>query len=124
MKINRLDIVSIPVTDQKAAKSFYRDVLDFEVVRDSPMGPDQRWVELAPRGAETSITLVTWFDEMPAGCLQGVVLDTDDIEATRGKLEARGLEISPIEDAPWGDYATFKDPDGNGWVVQQANSKG
>lgn len=120
MRINRIDIVSIPVRDQQAAKSFYKDILGFAVVRDNPMGPDRRWVELAPRGAETSITLVTWFEDMPPGAVQGMVLDTDDIEVTHTELKARGLEISSVEEAPWGKYATFADPDGNGWVLQQA----
>lgn len=85
------------------------------------MGPEQRWVEVSPPNAETSITLVTWFEKMPPGCVQGIVLYTDNIEESHSKLESRGLDISKIETAPWGKYATFNDPDGNGWVLQQAN---
>jgi len=73
-----------------------------------------------PKGAETSITLVSWFEKMPPGVLQGMVLDTDDIDVTHGELKRRGLDISEIDNAPWGRYATFSDPDGNGWIVQQA----
>lgn len=120
MTIRRIDIISVPVSDQAAAKAFYTDVLGFEVVRDNPMGPDQRWVQLGPGGAQTSITLVTWFEDMPAGSLRGMVLDMEDIDATHRTLRSRGLEISDIEDAPWGRFATFYDPDGNGWVLQQA----
>lgn len=120
MKINRIDIVSIPVSDQQASKTFYEDILGFEVIRDNPMGPDQRWVELAPKGAETSITLVTWFEKMKPGSVQGLVIDTNDIEATNTELGARGLEVSSIEHTPWGTFSTFSDPDGNGWVIQQA----
>lgn len=120
MRINRIDIVSIPVTDQQTAKSFYEKILGFEVVRDNPMGADRRWIELVPKGAETSITLVTWFENMPPGCIQGLVIDTDDIALTHAELKERGLEISSVEDAPWGKYATFSDPDGNGWVLQEA----
>lgn len=120
MQIRRIAIMSVPVSDQEAAKSFYSDVLGFEVIRDNPMGPDRRWVQMGPADEETSITLVTWFDAMPPGSLRGMVLDTADIEATHQLLRSRGLDISEIEDAPWGRYATFSDPDGNGWVLQQA----
>jgi catechol 2,3-dioxygenase-like lactoylglutathione lyase family enzyme len=122
MKIKRIAVVSIPVGDQQAAKAFYRDILGFVVVRDDPMGPDQRWVQLAPEGAETSITLVTWFSNMQPGGVSGLVLDTDDVAAAYATLQERGLTLSPIESAPWGQFATFNDPDGNGWVLQQAAS--
>ena len=118
--LNRIDIVSIPVSDQQAAKRFYVDVLGFELVRENPMGPDQTWVELAPAGAQTSITLVTWFDAMPPGSVQGLVIDTDDISAAHEALKSRGLAIGDIQSAPWGRFATFSDPDGNGIVLQQA----
>ena len=65
--VTHLQVVSVPVSDQDRAKTFYVDVLGFEVRNDSRFGPDQRWVELAPPGAPTSITLVTWFPSMPPG---------------------------------------------------------
>ncbi len=120
MVIRRIDVVSVPVSDQVASRVFYSEVLGFEIIRDNPMGPDQRWVQLSPPGAGTSITLVTWFDRMPAGSLQGMVLDTLDIDATRKALAEKGLRITEVQDAPWGRYATFSDPDGNGWVLKQA----
>ena len=118
--IKYVDIVSIPVSDQARARTFYTDVLGFDLVRDSPMGPDRRWVEVAPKGAQTSFTLVTWFEDMPAGVLRGIVLDTDDLDAELADLRARGLAASPVEQQPWGRFATFDDPDGNGFVLQQA----
>ena len=120
MKINRIDIVSIPVSDQDRAKSFYEKVLGFKVVRDNPMGPGRRWVELAPPHAATSITLVTWFESMPPGAIKGLVLDTDDLEGTCATLAQRGLSLPDVESAPWGRFVTFEDPDGNGWVLQEA----
>ncbi len=120
MIIRRIDVVSVPVSDQLASKAFYSDVLGFEVIRDNPMGPDQRWVQLSLPGAQTSITLVTWFDSMPPGSLQGMVVDTTDIDAARKTLVEKGLRITEVQDAPWGRYATFADPDGNGWVLKQA----
>ena len=120
MPIKRIDIISIPVSDQARSKAFYVDKLGFAVKRDNPMGPDQRWVELATAEGETSISLVHWFDKMPAGSVQRVVLGTEDIVSTHAELIARGLEITPVDAQPWGTFATFRDPDGNGWVLQQA----
>jgi catechol 2,3-dioxygenase-like lactoylglutathione lyase family enzyme len=115
--ITRIDIVSIPVSDQAAAKVFYTDVLGFEVVRDNPMGPEQRWIQLSPPGAETSITLVTWLEAMPAGSVKGLVLSCDDIDGMHRALADRVVDLSDIAEEPWGRYATFADPDGNGWVL-------
>lgn len=117
--INRIDIVSIPVSNQATSKAFYMEKLGFDLLRENPMGPEQTWVELTPRGAQTSITLTTWFPAMPPGSVQGIVLDTNDIDTTHAELESRGLAISQISEAPWGRFATFSDPDGNGWVLQQ-----
>ena len=120
MKINRIAIISLPVADQQVAKAFYTETLGFTVIRDNPFENEQRWIELAPPGAATTITLVTWFPDMPAGSIRGLVLDTDNIAEAHESLKTRGLDISPIETAPWGQFALFKDPDGNGWELQQA----
>lgn len=120
MQIEHIDILSVPVKNQEEGKRFYRDVLGFRVLSDDPMGENQRWVQLGLPGAQTSITLVNWFDAMPPGCLQGVVLRTADLDSDHTALRERDLEISDIDNAPWGRYATFTDPDGNGWVLQEA----
>jgi len=119
MPINRIDIISIPVSDQQKAKDFYTNVLGFEVLRDNPMNKEQRWIELTPPHGETSITLVTWFDQMPAGCMQGMVLKTSDLEEACDELRKKGLVLPEIQEAPWGRYVTFSDSDGNGWVLQE-----
>jgi len=113
----QLSIVSVPVSDQEQAKTFYRDVLGFEVHRDDPMGPETRWVQLMPPSGPAGITLVTWFETMPPGSAQGLVLETGDIERAHRRLRERGLAITDIQTADWGRFATFFDPDGNGWVL-------
>src|SRR6266566_472540 len=85
---------------QQVAKAFYTETLGFTVVRDT-MEDEQRWVELAPSGAATTITLVTWFPQMSPGNLQGLVLDTDNIAQAYEELKARGVEILPIESDQW-----------------------
>ncbi|HKT05547.1 MAG TPA: VOC family protein [Rugosimonospora sp.] len=119
MGISHVAVLSLPVSDQDRAKAFYTEVLGFDLIADSAMGPDQRWVQVAPTGADTSITLVTWFDSMPAGSARGLVLETGDLEADVAALNARGAGIEGgIQDAPWGRYVTFTDPDGNGLILQ------
>jgi catechol 2,3-dioxygenase-like lactoylglutathione lyase family enzyme len=120
--LTSLQVISVPVSDQDRAKAFYRDVLGFEELADSPMGPEMRWVQLGLPGAQTSITLVTWFDTMPAGSLKGVVLGCEDVDRAAQALADKGLTLAPIESAPWGRYTTFDDPDGNGFVLQSAPS--
>jgi catechol 2,3-dioxygenase-like lactoylglutathione lyase family enzyme len=120
MAIVSFEIVSVPVSDQEKSKAFYRDVLGFALLRDEPMGPTGKWIQLAPPGCATTIALVTWFDAMQPGALQGVMLNSTDIESDYRALGSRGLQLSKIESQPWGRYAQFKDPDGNGWILRQA----
>jgi catechol 2,3-dioxygenase-like lactoylglutathione lyase family enzyme len=124
MTISKVQLFSIPVSDQDRAKAFYVDALGFELVSDTAMGPDMRWVMVSPPGAQTAITLVTWFPSMPAGSLKGLVLETDDLDADVGALRERGVEIpGGIEDQPWGRFVTFEDPDGNGIVLQASTER-
>lgn len=125
MTPKRLQVVSVPVANQDRAKAFYVDALGFELLSDTPMGPDQRWVQVGPEDGETSITLVTWFPTMPPGSLKGIVLECDDVRASRDELAARGVTfLQDIEEQPWGTFTTFDDPDGNGWVLSQAPQRG
>lgn len=120
MALSHIHLISIPVTDQDRAKAFYVDVLGFEVRGDNPMGPDQRWVEVAPPGATTGLTLVTWFPTMTPGSLKGMVLNCSDIQATYDDLAARGVSFDgPIQRESWGSFSSFDDPDGNGWVLME-----
>jgi catechol 2,3-dioxygenase-like lactoylglutathione lyase family enzyme len=124
MALTNLEVISVPVSDQDRAKSFYTEALGFSVEMDSSFaGGGMRWVALRPPGSGTAITLVTWFDTMPAGSLKGSVLGCDDLEATLAELTARGVTFAEdeIQEAPWGRWKTFDDPDGNSWVLQQNN---
>ncbi|MGH3423800.1 MAG: VOC family protein [Nocardioidaceae bacterium] len=122
MAISSVQLFSLPVRDQDRARDFYVDVLGFELLGDNPMGPDMRWVQVAPPGAQTSITLVTWFDTMAPGSVKGTVLETDDLEGDVELLRSRGVKVAgDIEEQPWGRFVTFDDPDGNGIVLQESS---
>ena len=118
MSLTRIEVLSLPVTDQDRAKDFYVGTLGFDLVADNQMGPAQRWVQVRPKGGQTSITLVTWFATMPPGSLKGLVIETDDLDGDVKALAARGLEVGDIDTAPGGRYVTFDDPDGNGLILQ------
>jgi catechol 2,3-dioxygenase-like lactoylglutathione lyase family enzyme len=116
---NKIGIVSIPVKDQSVAKAFYTDVMGCKVLEEMPFGPDTKWIRLEFPGVETRIVLVTWFPQMKPGSVQGIVLITNEIAKTRAELTKRGLVVSEIAQKPYGQEASFSDPDGNGWVLQQ-----
>ena len=119
MSITSFEIISVPVADQQRAKQFYREILGFDLLREEPMGPSAKWIQLAPKGCATTITLATWFDSMRPGGLQGVMLNVTDIDRDHKELSARGLKLTEIQQQPWGRYAMFSDPDGNGWILRQ-----
>jgi predicted enzyme related to lactoylglutathione lyase len=115
-----LGIISVPVSDQDRAVAFYVDVLGLEVIDDSPMGPPMRWVRVAPRLAQTSITLVTWFPSMAPGSMKGLLFNSDDLESDIDRIRAAGAEVSEVQEEAWGRYVTMDDPDGNGIIVRGA----
>ena len=118
--IDAVGTVSVFVADQERAKAFYADVLGFEVLADSPFGEGMRWVQLAPAGAQTSITLTTWLDDFPPGSLRGVILDVADLDAEVASYRERGGELDgDVMDTPWGRFQGFKDPDGNRFDFHQ-----
>jgi predicted enzyme related to lactoylglutathione lyase len=117
--IKGVKFVSIPVHDQERALSFYTEKLGCRVVTDAPMGPGQRWIELAFPRAETEIVLFTApGQEAWVGHFLNVSFWTDDVFATADELQARGVEF---EQGPkmesWGTSAIFKDSEGNRFVL-------
>jgi catechol 2,3-dioxygenase-like lactoylglutathione lyase family enzyme len=118
MPISHIQLLSVPVSDQQRAKAFYVETLGFDLVREGEVQPGMTWIQVAPPGAATSITLVTWFDSMPAGSLQGLVLETEDLDAECAALAGRGLDPGPVSEAPWGRFVQFADPDGNRLILQ------
>jgi len=124
MMFHSISVLSLPVKDQQVAKSFYTEILGCQVLADVPFGAasEKRWLQLQLPGVETTLALVTWFPQMQPGSVQGIVLATADITRAHRALKERGLAISAINHEPYGQEATFSDPDGNGWVLQQPAS--
>ena len=114
-----IEIISIPVTDQARAKAFYLQ-LGFELLAEAPFEGGNQWIQLGFPGSSVSITLVTWFDNMPAGCINGLVIKTDDIAQDIEELAAKGISVGKVDQTPWGRFAAVIDPDGNRLSLHQA----
>ena len=112
-------VVSIPVKDQAAGRAFYTDVIGLEVLRDEAMGTDMRWIQLQPKDGGATIALVNWFKGMPPGGVQGLMLGVDDVDAEYARLSGLGVEVSPVDEQPWGRFTMLNDPDGNGLILAQ-----
>ena len=110
-------IVSIPVSDPSAALTFYTETMNFDLLRDMPMGPEMRWIQLQPKTGGATIALVTWFDKMPPGGVQGLMVHVADINAEHARLQGLGVTVTPVDEQPWGRFTMLSDPDGNGWIV-------
>jgi len=113
-----IEVVSIPVSDQQVAKTFYLSI-GFEIIVEAPMGENGDWIQLGLPGQTTSITLVTWFPKFQPGHFHGMVLQSTDIEKETEELKQKGVAVDPIDQTPWGKFATFYDPDGNGLTLHQ-----
>jgi predicted enzyme related to lactoylglutathione lyase len=126
-----LELIVIPVMDLDRAKAFYSERVGFTVDVDHRASEDFRVIQLTPRGSACSITLMRSAER--AGAVKGLHLVVADIEAARADLTSRGLEISdPFHFGPdgqtpgldperrnYGSFASFSDPDGNGWLLQE-----
>ena len=115
----KLELVAIPVSDVDRAKRFYVEQVGFDEDHDHRVSDELRFVQLTPPGSACSIALGTGLMETPPGSAQGLQLVVADIEAAHAQLTERGVEVSEIQDFPWGRFVFFTDPDGNGWAVQQ-----
>ena len=115
----KLELVAVPVSDVDRAKAFYTDQAGFNADHDHQVNENLRFVQLTPPGSACSIAIGTGVTDVEPGSVQGLQLVVSDIDAAHADLSGRGVEVSPVQDFPWGRFVFFKDPDGNGWAVQQ-----
>jgi catechol 2,3-dioxygenase-like lactoylglutathione lyase family enzyme len=114
----KLELVTIPVTDVDRAKTFYVERAGFAPDHDHTVGDELRFVQLTPPGSACSIALGTGLTTSQPGSAQ-VQLVVDDVGTARDELAGRGVEVSEVQEFPWGSFVFFSDPDGNRWAVQQ-----
>ena len=120
VRINGVATVSVPVTDHDRALEFYVGTLGMEVRRDASFGQGQRWVEVAPAGATTTVALAPPGEVKP-GVDSGIRLTTTDAAADHADLQAAGVQVDPevlnFPGVP--PMFGFHDPDGNRLYIVQ-----
>ena len=115
----KLELVAIPVSDVDRAKAFYVDRAGFNADHDHRVSDDVRFVQLTPPGSACSITIGLGVTDAEPGSVRGMQLVVSDIEAARAELSGRGVDVTEVQDFPWGRFVFFSDPDGNAWAVQE-----
>jgi predicted enzyme related to lactoylglutathione lyase len=115
----KLELVAVPVSDVDRAKAFYTEKVGFNADHDHRVSDSLRFVQLTPPGSACSIALGEGITQTKPGSAQGLQLVVPDIQAARTELISRGVQVSEVQQFPWGSFVFFSDPDGNGWSVQQ-----
>src|SRR4029453_7565169 len=110
----KLELVAVPVSDVDRAKAFYEQV-GFNADHDHRVSDEMRFVQLTPPGSGCSIAIGQGIMTTEPGSVQGLQLVVDDIDAAHDDLSGRGVQVSDVQDFPWGRFVFFTDPDGNGW---------
>jgi catechol 2,3-dioxygenase-like lactoylglutathione lyase family enzyme len=141
----KLEVIVIPVSDVDRAKEFYKK-LGWRLDADFPFDNGFRVVQFTPPGSGCSVQFGTKITSAAPGSAQGLYLIVSDIEAARKDLAARGIEVSDVfhsgtpgaqfqsdgsgrisgpapQDASYGSFATWRDPDGNGWLFQEVTTR-
>ncbi len=114
----KLELVGVPVTDVDRAKEFYVKA-GFSLDHDHTVSEEVRFVQLTPPGSGCSIAIGRGLTRMAPGSLDSLQMVVPDADAVREELVGRGIEVSEVDDQPWGRFVYFTDPDGNGWALQQ-----
>ena len=115
----KLELVPVPVTDVDKAIDFYVNKVGFNLDHDHRVNENLRFVQLTPPGSACSIVIGDGITEMKPGFQQGLQMVVVNADTAHDELKARGVEVSEVQDMPWGRFVYFKDPDGNSWSLQQ-----
>ena len=119
----RLELIPVPVSDVDRAKAFYTEQAGFAADHDHEVSDEIRFVQLTPPGSSCSISIGRGLTQMAPGSLEGLQLVVDDARAARDELAGRGVDVSDVQDFPWGRFVFFSDPDGNRWAVQEIQAQ-
>jgi catechol 2,3-dioxygenase-like lactoylglutathione lyase family enzyme len=114
----KLELVAVPVSDVDRAKEFYVQA-GFVLDHDHTVSDEVRFVQLTPPGSGCSIAIGNGLTTMAPGSLEGLQMVIADADAAHAELSGRGIDVSPVDDQPWGRFVYFADPDGNKWSLQQ-----
>ena len=114
----KLELIAVPVSDVDRAKAFYEQA-GFNADHDHTVNENLRFVQLTPPGSACSIAIGQGVVDTAPGSVKGLQLVVESADAARADLAGRGVDVSEVQDFPWGRFVFFSDPDGNGWAVQE-----
>jgi catechol 2,3-dioxygenase-like lactoylglutathione lyase family enzyme len=131
----KLEVVSVPVSDADRAKEFYAG-LGWREDADIDLGNGARIIQFTPPGSACSIALNKGATKMEPGSVERLEIAVNDIDAAREELMGHGVEVGELfhldggpkpgpdpERRSYQTYATFSDPDGNGWLLQEIKER-
>lgn len=140
----KLEVILLPVADVDRSKRFYED-LGWRLDADFLVGDDFRVIQLTPPGSYASIIFGDGITAAAPGSVDGLQLVVSDVEAARAELAGRGVDVSDVfhdaggvfhhagtearvpgpapQRGSYGSFASFSDPDGNGWVLQEVTTR-
>jgi catechol 2,3-dioxygenase-like lactoylglutathione lyase family enzyme len=119
----KLELVALPVTDVDRAKQFYVDKLGFNADHDATVSDEIRFVQLTPPGSACSIAIGLGITDAAPGSVRGMQVVVDDVAKAREELVGRKVEVSEVQEFPWGKFVYLADPDGNAWALQELPSR-
>jgi catechol 2,3-dioxygenase-like lactoylglutathione lyase family enzyme len=115
----KLELVAIPVSDIDRAKAFYVDQAGFNADHDFTVSDEIRFVQLTPPGSACSIAIGRGLVEGEPGSVKGLQMVVASAAEAHAELAARGVEVTEVQEFPWGRFVFFNDPDGNRWSLQE-----
>ena len=123
--IKKIGKITIYVNNQEEAKAFWTEKLNFVIELERPMGPNMTWLEVGPNECEFT-TFILYDKKMmlaqkPSANVghPNVILSTDNIEESYNELKEKGVEVSEIMTMPYGKMFSFKDQDGNDYLLRE-----
>ena len=120
----KLELIAVPVSDVDRAKAFYTEQAGFNADHDHTVNENLRFVQLTPPGSACSIAIGQGVVDTQPGSVKGLQLVVESADTARAELAGRGVDVSDVQDFPWGRFVFFSDPDGNAWSVQEIQRPG
>ena len=120
----KLELIAVPVSDVDRAKAFYTEQAGFNADHDHAVNENLRFVQLTPPGSACSIAIGQGVVDSAPGSVKGLQLVVESADTARAELAGRGVDVSDVQEFPWGRFVFFSDPDGNAWSVQEIQHPG
>ncbi|PLT32936.1 VOC family protein [Bacillus sp. V5-8f] len=118
--ITKIATAAIYVEDQQKAKVFWTEKVGFDVFAEREMAPGSYWLEVGPKGAETALVIYpkrmmkNWAELKPS-----IVFETDNVKESYQQMKDNGVQFEGgLNEMQWGTFATFKDEDGNSFLIK------